>query len=131
MSCAALRIHPARWLDPELRQDPRIKKLMERIVFDVRCEEQEFAMAKLKDSHAEPAGVEVVTKGKTFRKVVPYRKGLSYHEEFRNTDEELIQKFRENVSRLLTPKKTDKAIKTLFELEKLKNVAELMKMFTP
>ncbi len=131
MSCAAYRIHPARWLDQELKRDRRIQEFMRRVEFDQRCDEKELGLARLKDPQSEPMGVEVVAKGKTFKKMTLYRKGMWRPEEFRSTDEELIKKFRENVSRVLPSHKTDEAVKTLFELEKLNNVVDLIKMVAP
>ena len=49
-------------------------------------------------------------------------------EEFRMTDGELKQKFRDNASRLLGVGKINKTLEMMFELEKLENTAELMEL---
>jgi 2-methylcitrate dehydratase PrpD len=131
MACAIYRIHPAHWLDPEIRQDAKIREFMQRVEFEVTCDQREFGLARLKDPMAEPWSAEVVAKGQTFKRTSLYRKGLWRPEEFRVTDEELIEKFRENVRKVLPLDKTDKIVQTMFELEKLKSVAELMEMVAP
>lgn len=131
MACAAHRLNPARWLDEDIRQDPGIREFMQRVEFDINEDKKEFGLALLEDPEAGPTSAEVVTKGKTFYKESRYRKGNWRPEEFRNTDEELIEKFRALASKVLPLDKTNKAVQTVFELEKLENVAKLMEMVAP
>jgi hypothetical protein len=69
--------------------------------------------------------VEVVARGKTFKEERMYHRGFPTPD-FRATDEELVEKFRHNASRILPRNKTDRAVKALLELETMGNVSELM-----
>ncbi|MFC1984943.1 MmgE/PrpD family protein [Chloroflexota bacterium] len=130
MACAAHRINPAHWIDQDVRQDQKLREFMQRVEFEIGSDENAFGLAMLADSNASLASAEVVAKGKTFKKKTLHNKG-SWEQEFRNTDEELVEKFRENVSRVLPLDKADKVVRAVFELEKLENAAELMKMVAP
>jgi len=46
------------------------------------------------------------------------------------TDQELIDKFTDNVDRTIPSFKIDKAIQTIFKLEKVKHVNEVMETVT-
>lgn len=131
ISCAAYRINSAHWLDADVRKAPKIREFMQRVDFSISIEEKEFGLARLQDPSARRMGVEVVAKGKTFRKETIYLKGSWQPEEFRNTDEELIKKFRGNVSRVLSLDRANKVAQTVLELEKLGNAAELMEIVVP
>ena len=128
MGCAAYRIPRARWQDPDVEHDPRVREFMKKV--DRICDEEQFSEAKLKDPEASPQGIIVETKQGTFKEVALYNRGAA-REGYRNTDEELIAKFRENVLGILPPDKTNKAVQTILELEKLENAAELMEMVVP
>jgi 2-methylcitrate dehydratase PrpD len=131
VACAVHRIPPARWLDRKVRQDPKIRDFMQKVEFDIACDEEEFAQARIKDPSAALMSAEVVARGKTFRRQTLHAKGSWQPEEFKNTDEELIKKFRGNVSRVLRSDKANKVVDTVFRLEKLENAAKLMKMLSP
>jgi len=73
--------------------------------------------------------VEVVAKGKTFKDERLYARGSS-HPDDKMTDEDLVNKFKGNASRILTRDKIEKAVKSLWELEKMQDVAELGKLIT-
>ena len=103
---------------------------MQRVKFDIDCDEQQFSLAMVKDPGTSLTSVKVVAKGKTFSRETLHNKGSSQPEECRNTDEELIEKFEENVSRVLAPNETRKVVDTVFELEKLDNASKLMEMVT-
>lgn len=131
MACAAYRINPAWWLDLDVRQNPKIWKFMQRVNFDIRGDENEFGLTKLEDPNSGPTSAEVVARGKTFKKESRYRKGSPEPEEFRMTDEEITDKFRSMASRVLSMDKTNKIVKTVFEVEQLGQAAKLMEMVVP
>jgi hypothetical protein len=58
-------------------------------------------------------------------------KGSWEPEEFRMTDDALIKKFTDNAQRVLPSKKVDQIVHTLFELENLENISQLMEIITP
>ena len=115
----------------EVKNDPKLWTFMQRVEFDIGCDEQEFGQVKFYNPDANLSSAEVRARGKIFRKQTLYRKGLHRPAEFRLTDEELIEKFRVNVSVILPEKSADKVVKAVFELEKLTNTAEVMEMLTP
>ena len=73
--------------------------------------------------------IEVQAKGETYFKSINYQKG-SDHPSARMTDQELIDKFTDNVDRTIPSFKIDKAVQTIFELEKVGNVSELIETVT-
>ena len=73
--------------------------------------------------------VEVIAKGKTFREERMEPKGTPFTD-VEATDEELVEKFKRNASRSLRQDKIAEAVKSLLELEKVENIAELVKQIT-
>jgi len=128
LACAACRINPAHWHDPEVKQDPRIRKFMQGVEFSIIVDEIDSGLARI---GAPKIRVEVVAKGRTFKEKEPCVKGLQEPEEFRNTDQELIKKFTDNASRVLPLSKANEAAQTLLELEKLQNTAQLIELVAP
>jgi len=85
--------------------------------------------AKRKDPRSWLARVEVTAKGKTYVEKRMYAKGTSLTD-LKATDEDLVEKFRDNASTLLTQDKIDKAVKCLLELEKLDDISGLINYIT-
>jgi 2-methylcitrate dehydratase PrpD len=131
LACAAHGINPARWLDPDVKEDPAIREYMEGLDFTVIIDEEGFATAKRADAETYQEGIEVMAKGKTFKENASHPKGGWFSKELRNTDEELIQKFTDNASRILTFDKASKAARAILALEKFENAAELMEIVAP
>lgn len=121
MTCAAHRIDRAHWLDPAVRRDPRIIKFLERVEFDIGFDENAYGLALLKDPSSMLMSVEVLTKGKTFSSETQYQKGNWRPEQFRMTDKEIIDKFRDMASRSLSADKIKEVVQAIFELEKLES----------
>lgn len=69
--------------------------------------------------------VEVVAKGRTFSEEKGWMKGDPFPEEARITDEELVEKFRNNGRGVLPTDRIDKAVKLIFGLDQIKDVREL------
>jgi len=129
IACAAYRINPAHWHDPEVRNDPRIRDFIQKVSTVV--DEKDFVLAKLEDPRANLMRIEVVAKGKTFKEKILYPRGRWTPDEFRNTDQELIKKFTDNASRIIPSNRVNEAAKTILELEKLGNIAYLIEMVSP
>lgn len=125
------RVGHTHWHEPGMKENPKIQEFMQRVEWDLSTDEEEFSRAKLEEPAAAPVRLEVVAKGKTFKVERRYAHGARYPEEFRMTDEELIEKFRENASTVLPLDNTNKVVQTVFELEKLENAAELMELVAP
>jgi 2-methylcitrate dehydratase PrpD len=131
LACAAYRINPARWQDLTSRKNPEIGEFMQRVPISVTVDEGDFTLAKLEDPKSYQQRIEVKAKGKTYQGKMPYPKGSWQPRGFRNTDEELVDKFRNNVSNVLPTNMMEKAVDVLLGLEDLENVNQLMRIFTP
>jgi len=131
LACAAYRIPPFRWQDPEIRQDAKLWEFMKRVNFGIVVDEKDFGLAQLEDPRTFQMRIEVVAGGKTFKEKRPYPKGLPEPVEFRNTDQELIEKFIDNASQIIPSNKATESAKTILELEGLSNVAYLNEMVCP
>ena len=131
VACAAHRINPTRWHDLEVREDPRLRKFIQRVEFSITIDEKDFSSAKLEDPRTSQQRVKVVAKGRSFSGKSPYPKGGWYAEELRNTDEELIKKFTDNASGILPSDKVSKTAQSVLELEKLGDVAQFAQFIVP
>jgi 2-methylcitrate dehydratase PrpD len=126
-ACAAYRIHPSQWQDSNTQRDPKIREFMRRV--ETAYDEIEFSEAKFKDPEAAPARVEVFSKKKTYEKTTMYNKGAP-REGFRNTNEEIAEKFKKNMIGILPWDRRAEIARFVLELERLENVAEFMKGIT-
>lgn len=116
------------WQQPSTMSSPPILQWMKRVSFGPH---PEFGKAWLKDPRSHLSAVEVKARGREFRRESLWEKGDYYPEECRMNDEELETKFRANGSRTLPPKKIDKSIKILFQLEELTEISELLQALSP
>jgi 2-methylcitrate dehydratase PrpD len=116
----------AAWQDWDTIRDPRIRAFMKKVKMVVDSGAME---TKRKDPRSWPARVEVTARGKIYREETLYAKGTNFTES-RATDDELIDKFRSNASRLLTENKIDRAVECIFGLDKVKDINELTSMLT-
>lgn len=104
---------------------------MQRVRFSFYVDEKDFGLAKLEDPRSFIMRIELAAGGKKFKEKIPYAKGRWTPDEYRNTDEELVKKFIDNASRVLTLDRAQQIAKTILELEKLDNVVQLTGMLTP
>ena len=124
LALAAHRIKiGADWQDFDMIRNLRIQEFMKKVSFQVHPGAGE---AKHKDPRSWLAKVEVAARGKTFVEERMYARGTAV-DGFKLTDEDLMEKFRGNVSRRLTEDKIDKAIKSLLQLESIEDITELTK----
>lgn len=117
----------ADWQDKETIKNPRILEFMSKVSL---APHPEFNKTFQEDPHTELSLVEVVAKGQTFRQETRFARGTHSPAAFRMTDEELINKFKNNTSRVLPSSKIKRAVKSIFQLEKSENVAEVIKLVT-
>ena len=130
MACAVHRINTSRWHDQDVKQDPKIKKFMEELDYTVVVDEKDFVRSKSEDPRNYQSRIEVVAKGKTFREEAPHPKGGWFSEELRNTDEELVKKFFDNASKIISPDKARSAAQKILDLEKMEKISDMMNMVT-
>jgi 2-methylcitrate dehydratase PrpD len=131
LTCAAFRINPTRWLDPEVRKDPELSGFMKRVKFDIDCDEKEYNQAKESNPKANLCSAEIVARGTTFKKQTLYRKGLNSPPECRMTDNELVDKFKGNVSKILSGGAAMKVAGAIFEIDKFGRASDVIGMLSP
>jgi 2-methylcitrate dehydratase PrpD len=130
IACAAYRIHPTNWLESGVRHDLRILEFVKRV--EISGKENEFDLSILGPSQRLQSNfvAEVEANGQIFKEESSHHKGEP-RPEYRITDQEIIDKFRNNVSKILSEDQINKSIETIFGLEKLQDVADLAAMLRP
>ena len=127
IAVAAYRIQPGvEWLEPETMRNPEILKFMDKVTCQTYPAGSEESP---KVPMAARARVEVITRGQTFTEELGHRHGVA-GTEGAWTDKEVVAKFRHNAARVLTQDKIDRAVKALLELEKVEDIAQLMREVT-
>ncbi len=114
------------WQDLATIRNPRILEFMKKVTHQVH---PRYFEEKAKDAKSNVGMVKVVSKGKTFKEERIYPKGTPIPGVM-CTDDELVEKFKNNASRMLTGVKIEKAVKSLVGLEKVENTADLMIQLT-
>jgi 2-methylcitrate dehydratase PrpD len=131
LACAVHRINPAHWHDPEVKQDQRIKKFIHRVPVKVVIDEGDFLKAKREDPRTFKMRLELVARGTTLKEDIPYMKGAPEPEEYRSTDEDLIGKFCDNTSRILSQEQARRAALVLLEIDRFDTIAGAMREIVP
>jgi len=135
LACAAYGIRKVDYYNLAIRNDPKIRAFMEKVDPNVDDDfVQKYCALQVQDLWGSSYNqsymqIEVNAKGKTHFKSIDYQKG-SDHPSSRMTDDDLIEKFSENAERTIQTFKIDRAIKTIFDLESVQNVSELMENIT-
>lgn len=125
LACAAHRIKiGADWQDFDTIRNPNIQAFMKKVTMLVDPRSIE---AKIKNRRNWFARVEVAARGEIYAEEAMYAKGSSFTE-MRATDEELAEKFRRNAAKSLTQGKIDRAVQSLFDLEKVADVSALTRL---
>ena len=114
------------WQDWSTIRNPKIREFMKKVSMHVDPASIE---AKRKDPRSWLARVEVTAKGKAYVEKRMYAKGTSFTD-LKATDQDLVEKFKDNASTLLTKNKIDKAVQCLLELEKLDDITALVNHIT-
>ena len=123
-SCAAHRVKPGvEWQDIETMRDPKILEFMKKV---------SVTGPDAQTSHVGMQRVEIEAKGKTFsdERTVARGGATSSTGNVQLTDAELEEKFRHNSVRILSEAQIDRAVNTLWSLEKIKDVKELIDQIT-
>ena len=118
----------ADWQNPDTITRPDIQDFMNKVTFDTH---PNFIEKMLENPMNMLSSVEVIAKGKTFTAEKTWAKGDPYPEIARMTDDELMQKFRNNACCILSQEKVDNAIKLVFDLEELADISELSECLSP
>ena len=111
----------ADWQEHDTIRDPRIRAFMKKVKMHV---DPHLVEMKRKNLRTWPARVEVNAKGATYTAEALHMRGTNLTDR-RLSDDELVEKFRHNASRQLTPARIDEAIERLWNAEKAATVSEL------
>jgi 2-methylcitrate dehydratase PrpD len=127
LSAAAHRIRVgADWQEHDTIRDPKIRAFMKKVKMHV---DPQIIEMKRKNAKSWPARVEVKAKGNTFTQDAHYMRGANFTN-LRLSDEELVEKFRHNASRQLTPGRIDQAIDLIWSLDKARDVSEVTRVLS-
>ena len=116
IACAAHRIPPSHWHDPDVMKSTKILEFMQKIDH-IQADES---------TESDEDGAEVIANGKLFKETGYCKDGVCTIR--RISEEELIRKFDENNSGLLPQDKRDKIVEAVLNLDELEDVAELMQL---
>jgi len=109
------------WQDPHVMKDPKILEFGKKITC---IPHPEFGKKGPGGFPLFLSKIEIVARGQTFTEESTGPRGAKRGTELK--DEELVEKFRHNASRALTPKKIDRAVDAFRNLEKLDNINVMM-----
>ncbi len=129
IAAAANRINRTMWQDRDKFHDPLLLKFMSKVTVEGHPDFEKFSL-DWKKKHSNITTVEVVTGKNIFKEERQFPKGSPYAESTVMSDEELVNKFRMNVSYVLPPDKVDRAVQKLMELEKVNDFSEVIKDVT-
>jgi len=127
-ACAAHRTTRSYWHDIETRQDSTVGKFIDKVNVEIIPNEKVAGMSKRESMEAANMRIIVTAKGETMERKITYMKGSWEPEEFSNTDSELIAKFTDNVSRVLSAEQARKAAKAILELDSVISVSEVIEL---
>ncbi|HEX3960440.1 MAG TPA: MmgE/PrpD family protein [Trebonia sp.] len=114
----------ARWQERETMRRPGVLELMKRVVFEPH---PDYVAALQRDRNARLSRVEVSARGQVFTAESRFIRGTAGQDPASYiTDAELIEKFKNNASLILPPRKVDAACARLMDLENVAEVAEVM-----
>lgn len=118
------------WQLPTTYKDPRITGLMKKVKVELHPRVEEFIAGRVKPgaTAARHTLVEITARGEKFTSEVSEAKGSPSNP---MSDEELAEKFRANACySLIKTDKVNQAIEAIFNLEKVKDISELAKLWT-
>jgi len=119
IACAAHGIPPSHWHDSDVMKSPRILEFMRKIDH-LQADES---------TERDEDGAEVIANGKSFKETGYCKDGVCTIR--RISKEELVRKFDENNSGLLSSDKRDKIVQVTLNLDELEDVAELIQLIAP
>lgn len=110
------------WQTPETMHDPRIRELMKKVTFEPH---PDYVEALRKDPLSRMSGAEVRARGKVFREDSMYIKGTAGTDTCLS-EEELYNKFIDNVSSVLPVENAKAAADKLMKLDEVADINEIM-----
>jgi 2-methylcitrate dehydratase PrpD len=113
----------AEWQASATLNDPHIMEFMKKILVEAH---PEYGKALTEDPRSPLSRVEVIARGQRYVEERNWKKGNPWPDHAKMTDQELGEKFRNNVSGVLSSDKIYKAIDYLYRLEKLPCIPELI-----
>ena len=122
------------WQARSTMENPNIQAFMNKVKFEVYAKADEvryheLTVEKRNYLNRRPARVEVTARGKVFTEEIECAEWITSEAPgFPATDEDLINKFRENTENVLSTGKTKKAIDMILNLEKVNDANELIKV---
>ena len=128
------------WHDAEKADDSRIKEFREKVSIipdpeTLKAVEEEFSGVPPHFFKRVPTRVEVSARGEMFNEYVEYAKGDPWSHESVMSDEELKDKYREHALSLSMSsrwhEKTEDAINTLYGLEEIEDISDVMDLLSP
>lgn len=117
-----VRIGPE-WQDIEVMRDPHILAFMEKVSFEPH---PDFVRTLMEDPNSRLAKVEIEARGKVFVEERKYAKGTQSTDLTKMSNEELVNKFRHNATRILSRHKIENAVTRLLQLETTQNINEVL-----
>lgn len=115
------------WYDADNMKDNEMLKFMDKVSWEVH---PDYAQAEKEDPLNALAKCEVVAREQTFVVERKHRRGTT-GTELAPTDADITNKFRHNVSRILTQEKIDRAVEVFEDLENITDVSHLFRELTP
>jgi 2-methylcitrate dehydratase PrpD len=113
------------WQALDIMRSPAVLELMKKITVSPHPDFEKHAAAA-----AKLGGVEVIARGKIFKEERRHAKGSPSPKEFRLTDDELVEKFRDQALRILPINKVNRAVDKIMGLELEKDVSEVTENLT-
>ena len=128
MAVCAYGIAPGvQWQNRQNLDNPLIRSLMDKVVMDVH---PECAEAQKIDNRNRVIAVEITARGQVFRKELRFVKGtVTTGSVMHISDEELIAKFRSNAEVLLPDYKIEQAVETMYRLDEMEDINDVVKLF--
>jgi len=144
MAMLAFRRTPGpQWQYPETMDIPEIRELRNCVSIEMNTDtlivmEKDLNGNAPKQPKCVPTAVEVTARGKVFRERSDFAKGdpAAWVEGMEMTDEELRAKYRNQAKDVMTQSviwrsTTEKAIETLYHLERVEDISKIMGLFSP
>jgi len=138
IALAAYRVKVAAgWQSERNLKDPRFRAFMKKVTVEpyARADEtrhQELILEGRSYLERRPCCVQVAARGREFVVTADYAKWLSTdNEEFRATDEDLMNKFRANAAGTLDAVQIEKAIDRIMSLDTVGKMSDLIEVLVP
>lgn len=115
------------WQDVKTMRDERILGFMDKVTYEVH---PDYYRAGSQARNGSLGAIEVVTRTRTYEDSTDYAYGTP-RPGFAFADDALIEKFRNNAARVLSPDAIDRVVAGVFELEAADDITALMQHVTP